>query len=402
MVYTHQYSSLDRALVIVMSNNPIGLGIIRNLQGCGLELLCLIKKVNFVCSTRYLSNVIDIDIEDEPDRLLQVLINIGEQLPEKGFIIPTSEIEVMFLSSKRDILSEYYYISLANEEVQAIIVDKYLLHQKLMKHSFNSPRTLLLEGIDSIKILKKEIKYPCLLKPVFSGDWKTNKSHQIIGEQKAIVIHNEQELVKWYNFIYTISPKVILQEIVRADEYGTYSFCCYADHSGKVLWEGVTQKILQYPDDFGTALLCQSIEEPAIYDLGKQVVENLAIDGISEVEIMRDEKSGSLYVIEINVRHWLQHTMSTRLGVNISLLDYYYRTGKMGEGKMLLSMVNRNTKPVMWIDDVGYLIHCIKNYFNFNKCKFDFLKGKQWEFATLSLKDWSPFFSLLREKIKRN
>lgn len=131
-------------------------------------------------------------------------------------------------------------------------------------------------------------------------------------------------------------------------------------------------------------------------------MENLGIDGISEVEIMREKKTGILYIIEINTRHWLQHTMSTRLGVNISLLDYYYRTGKMGEGKMLLSMVNRNTKPVMWIDDVGYLIHCIKNYFNFNKCKFGFLKGKQWEFATLSLKDWSPFFSLLREKLKSN
>jgi len=395
-----KYRSLERPRVIVMSNNPIGLGIIRNLQGYGLELLCLVQKVNFVCSSRYLSNVIDIDIEKEPDRLLRVLINKGEQLPEKGFILPTSEIELMFLATNRGVLSEYYLLSLSKEKVVSIIVDKYLLHQELLKLSFNSPHTLLLDSINSIDKIRNEISYPCLLKPVFSGDWKTDRSYSVMGVQKAIVIHNEQDLVASYNLVSSISPKVLLQEIVQADEHGTYSFCCYADKSGKVLWGFVTQKILQYPKNFGTALLCQTVVEPEISDLGKRVVEALGIDGISEVEIMTDKKSGLLYVIEINIRHWLQHTQSTRLGVNISLLDYYYRTGKMDETNRVLSMASQNAKPVMWIDDFGYLFHCIKNYFSFNSCKFNLFKGKHWEFAVFSLKDFSPFFSLLRGKIK--
>ena len=186
-----------------MSNNHIGLGIIRNLQGYDLDLLCLSKNTNFVCSTRYLSNIMGINAETEPGRLLQILIKVGEKLTKRGFIIPASEIDLMFLSSNRDILSRYYYLSVVKEEALSKIMDKYTLHQELTKRSFNSPHSLLFNSLDSIDIFKKEVRYPCIMKPVFSGDWKTNKSHQIIGEQKAIVIHNEQELVKWYNFIYT-------------------------------------------------------------------------------------------------------------------------------------------------------------------------------------------------------
>ena len=180
--------------------------------------------------------------------------------------------------------------------------------------------------------------------------------------QKVIVVRDEHELIRSYNIISTLNPKVLLQEIVQAGQYDAYSFCCYADQSGKVLFGFVTQKILQYPEGFGTALLCRSIEEPSIYELGKRVIENLGIDGISEVEIMRDEKNDALYIIEINTRHWLQHTLSARLGVDISLLDFYYRTGRVDAVRLILSETPRNSKPVIWFDDVGYLIHCIKPF----------------------------------------
>lgn len=357
------------------------------------------KTANFACTSNTLSSCVEISAETDPDQLAQFLVEVGKRLLEKGFVVPTSEIELSFLSSHRDVLSQYYHLSLAREEALAKTIDKYAFYQELKKHSFNSPDTLLLESFDSIDPLEETIRYPCIIKPVFSGDWKTDNSYKVIGGQKAIVIRNKEELRKYYGLVSVLNSKVLLQEIIEAEDYGNYSFCCYADQSGNVLWDFVTQKMLQYPGDFGTALMCQVIEEPEIQKVGKRVIEALAIDGISEVEILRDKKTGMLYIIEINTRHWLQHTLSLSLGVNLSLLDYYCRNHNTRKVEETLSSKKACQKPVIWIDEMGYLTHCIKHGFRVKDWHFELLAGRGWQFSTCSVKDWRPFFSRLKTTI---
>jgi len=325
-------------------------------------------------------------------------VKIGRGLDQRGFIIPACDADLVFLAKKRDSLSEFFEISLPDGTVLWKVIDKYSLYKELHNLSINTPRTFLLESVESVENFGKRIEYPCILKPAFSGDWKTAKAFPIVGYQKAIVVQNKLDLRRSYDRVSALNPNVLLQEIVDVADDENYSFCGYADYSGKVLWGFVTQKILQYPEKFGTALLCQSKNDHEIFSFGKRVIEGIGIDGIFETEIIRD-KNGSLQVIEINTRHWMQHRLSTRLGVNITLLDYYYRMGNRIEAERLLSGVEKNRKPVIWIDDVGYLFHCIKNGFSLQRCRFAALAGKTVEFSTLSVTDWRPLYSTLKRKV---
>jgi D-aspartate ligase len=397
--FLSKLSLLRKPLIIVMSLNQTGLGIVRNFSIMEYEIVGFTKKVNFACSSNSLSAYIETSAETEPERLLQIMVEIGKRLVEQGFVIPTSEIEIRFLSANRDILSRYYQLSLTREEVLSKNLDKYAFYQELRKHSFNSPNTLLLESFDSIDLLEKEIRYPCIIKPIFSGDWKTDNSYKVIGGQKAIVIRDREGLKKNYGLVSILNPKVLLQEIIENENDGNYSFCCYADQSGKVLWGFVTQKMLQYPSGFGTALMCQIAEEPEIHELGKRVIEALVIDGISEVEIVRDKNTGMLHIIEINMRHWLQHTLSLSLGVNLSLLDYYFRNNNLAKVEETLSSKRVCQKRGIWIDEMGYVTHCIKHGFRFEKCHFKLLVGKSWQYSTWSIKDWRPFYYRLKTAI---
>jgi len=385
-------------LVVILDINPTSFGVIQNLKEANLEFFLISTEQRRFSNVRFLPFEAGSD-EDDPENLTEFLLRVGRSLNERGFIIPTNEAEILFLSSKRDHLSQYFEISIAKEEALRKIVDKYTLYKELVRLSVNTPRTVLLESIEPIEITKREIKYPCLLKPVFSRDWKTAKAYGIVGDQKAIVLRDELELKACYETVEVLSSRILLQEIVDVTQNGTYSFCGYADYSGKVVWGFVTQKILQYPEKFGTALLCQTKNDPEIYEFGKRVIEKLAVDGIFEVEILRSRDNHSLQVIEINTRHWLQHRLSTRLGVNITLLDYYYRMGNRIEAERLLSGVEKDRKPVIWIDDVGYLFHCIKNGFRLQRCRFTALAGKTLELSTWSVTDWRPFYWTLKRKV---
>ncbi len=385
--------------VIVMNMNHIGLGIIRNFKDTDFHIMGIAKKKNFVCSSKYLRAVIEINIENEPDRLLEKLLEIGQDLSGKGFIVPTSEVELMFLISHAGMLSEYYHLSIPETEKFIKVTDKYLFYTELRKHSFHTPETFLLESKESMDGVAGRICFPCILKPVFSGDWKTGRAYSVVGAQKAMVIHSRAELEKYYDLVSHLRSKVLLQQIVRSEDGETYSFCCYADSSGKVLWGCVTQKLLQYPENFGTALMCQTVREPEIYQLGLQLVEKLGIDGICEVEIMREQGSGELYIIEVNTRHWQQHILSSSQGINISMLDYYCRTGQSQMAHAVLSAVQAHPEPALWLDDRGYILYSLKHYLHPGMCKFSYLKRKKICFSTYRRDDFRPYINILKERV---
>jgi len=382
-----------------MNMNHIGLGIIHNFRDTGFHILGVAKQRNFVCKSKNLSGVIEINIENEPDRLLHTMLEIGKNFSEKGFVIPTSEVELMFLISNAEILSPYYDLSIPKKESFWKAADKYQFYTELIKHSLNVPATFILESEACANNLENKVQFPCILKPIFSGDWKTEKSYSIVGEHKAIVISDVQELKKYYSLASVLNSRVLLQEIVNAEDDEIYSFCSYSDCSGKVLWGFVTQKLLQYPENFGTALLCQTVRSPEIYHLGVQIVEKLGIDGICEVEIMREAGTGNLFVIEANTRHWQQHILCLAFELNITLLDYYYRTGKTDMVNLLLQQADNKAESAIWIDDAGYLLHCLKNILSPEKCKLSYLKEKKMFFSTFCLKDIYPFFHLVKHKI---
>lgn len=357
-------------MFVLSKINPTARGVIKNLKENGHKFNVLEKTV-----PRFLSNI----------------TNSDQAIP--FFFIPTTDSDNLELLNCFKDLKEADMAFLPDKKSLTLALDKFKLFKTLSAARINTPLTLHIKsGVPKVC----GMKYPSVLKANFSGDWKTARSMSVIGDKKAIVIHNEDALKFWVDKISSITSNLILQEIIEQKEDENYSFCGYAGKNGKVLWGFLTKKIIQYPEGFGTALLCRTVNNSELYVFGKNVVESLGLDGIFEVEIIRNARDNKLYVIEINTRHWSQHRLSTRLGVNITMLDFYYRTGDMSSVKKILSNVQR--RKVLWIDDIGYIIHCMKNLFHTEKCRSSELLGKKIEFSTFSIKDLRPFLKALKSK----
>lgn len=242
------------------------------------------------------------------------------------------------------------------------------------------------------------MRWPILIKPIHSHEWKTAVASRAIRGRKVFVIRKPEEWTSLQATIRKFSSELLAQEIIDASEDGHYSYCCYADKSGKVLWGFVTQKILQYPENFGTAILCRTVDRPDIETFGRRTIETVGLPGVSETEVVIDRNTGELSALEINSRHWIQHRLSTRLGVNISLLDYFYRSGQRAMVEEILSG-SGPFKHVLWIDDFGYITHLAKNFFRLRRLHLPAFFKNSLEFSYMEKSKLAPFLSMLMRRL---
>ncbi|KIH75479.1 hypothetical protein GFER_16100 [Geoalkalibacter ferrihydriticus DSM 17813] len=326
------------------------------------------------------------------------MLALGGNFKKKPFIVPATDEEVLFLYKNSEIIEKYYTISNPKKDIVENVIDKFNIQDLLKFHGFTYPKTALLsDGFET----DLKLDYPCIIKSASAGDWKNEKSSTLVGESKAVVVNDAAELALYFEKFKRISPRLIAQEIIEPAEGGIFSFCSYSDRDGKVLHGFVTQKLIQYPEGFGTAVLCQTVDDNEVYELGRSVIERLGADGVCETEIIRDARTGKLIIIEINTRHWMQHRLSTRLGVNYSLLDFYYRTGNDEKVREFVGNANGRPRNFIWFDDVGFMIYVVKNLFQPRKCKLREVWRNKWEFSLFSLTDLRPFWGCVWQKVSK-
>lgn len=384
--------------VFLLGLNNNHYGIIRNVHRHVQAVHVFAPESSHLGSSRLPFRRIPLSLEAEPKAVLTKLIQLGESLDAPKLIVPACDRELHFVAEHAATLGKHYALSMPRSEVLGEVMDKYRLQELLSAHDIAYPRTVLIDRAPTHEMLGS-ITFPCIVKPAFSAEWKTSCSSRAIGEVKATVCESAADVAALYDRVKAFSPRLIAQRIIQPKEDKTYSYCCYSGEGGKVLFGFVTSKILQYPKGLGTALMCRSVENEAVSRLGRHVVESIGLDGIAEVEVIQDALDGRHYVIEINPRHWMQHAMSGRLGVNFSLLDCHYRLGRDDEARALLAGPETR-RPVAWFDDVGFLIHAAKNLF-VKDCHYSEMLGCAIELSLFSVRDPWPFISCLKSKLRR-
>lgn len=387
--------------IILLSLNPTSYGILKSLKPGCFETICFTSLQSPYSKSRFIDTLIPIAKTKNWDSLCSTLWKISECESTAPFIIPSSDEEVLFLDRYRDILKNRFVLSLPGRTTTKKTTNKVFFHESIEKLSIKTPHTVSVNQGNIDALLLDDISYPVLMKPGWSNEWKTTEASHLLNGKKAIISGSAAELKRCVAKVSPFTSQLMLQEIIPHKHDQCFSYCCYADRHGRVLWGFVSQKLIQYPDHFGTAILCQTVGEPEISQFGRTVIEALGVDGISETEIIRDNRNGDLHIIEINPRHWLQHRLASQLGVNITLLDYYYRTGQQAPANKIMenrAEINGNAQSI-WVDDLGYLSHSVKNRFNRRKCKFEAFRNKKTEFANLSARDILPFFKRLQTQL---
>ena len=308
---------------VVLGLGISGLGVARDLGREGVSIIGIDHKTfNIGHFSRYCEHLVSPDVSKSENDFLDFLIKIGKELHSPAVLFPTEDVYVIFMSRNRDALSGYYKFIMPEKTLCEEMLNKYAFFQLAKSHSLPVPATYRLDSINALKNISKDIEFPCIIKPLFSRKWKLG------GLIKAVEVNDEKELLEKAEKLISEKNEVIIQEKIPGKDRDQFSYASYFDLHGECKAEFSARKIRQHPLGFGVGTLIESINEREVSEMGRAVVRELGINGISEVEFRKSSKTGELKLIEINLRPWTQNSLAAYCDANVIYFSYLDLIGR--------------------------------------------------------------------------
>jgi D-aspartate ligase len=163
-------------------------------------------------------------------------------------------------------------------------------------------------------------KGPYILKPSYEGIG----SCKLHG--KNLVLEGREQLL---SYVRTHGAEsLVIQRMIRGGDGNIFDCYGLCDHSGRVASLTSHHRIRQYPPDFGATSLGEipapltNTAEQFLFAATERLFNGVRFHGIFGIEWLRDEETGSFYLIDFNARPFLTIGHLRDCGVNLPLLAY--------------------------------------------------------------------------------
>jgi predicted ATP-grasp superfamily ATP-dependent carboligase len=307
---------------IVMNMFYTGVGIARSLGERGIPVIGLSAHPTIYGNfTRYAEVRRSPDSREAPDELLSYLVEMAAGLPEGGIIFPTRDDDVLFLDRFRERLGRHYKLLLPDAGPLETCLDKWQTHQAAQRAGIASPSTWHINSAAELEAVLPELKFPCVLKPVFAQHWRKKGNWQLVGERKAVGVVSAEDLIDEYALISRADSRVLLQQMVPGGDQRLWIAACYVDRRGRFAGGFTAQKLVQVPQVFGTGCVVQTVDRPDLLEKAAGLLEKIGFKGVAEVEFKEDD-DGTYKLIEINTRPWDQHRLGHACGADVIYAAY--------------------------------------------------------------------------------
>jgi len=190
------------------------------------------------------------------------------------------------------------------------------------KHGIKVPKSETVFQIDELEEALKEFEYPVVIKGKFYDAYIATSFEQA------------------REFYFKVSAKwgapIIIQEFIKGNEFNVTAL---GDGKGRMM--GAVPMRKTFLTDKGKAWAGISIDDPKLIKLANDIIVKTKWGGGLELELMKEDKTGDLYLLEINPRFpaWLylangcgqNHSeMLVKIAMNEKVEPYIkYAIGKM-------------------------------------------------------------------------
>lgn len=318
----------SRPPAIIFNSHITGLAVARSLGSEGVPIIALDRDGRaYGLHSKYVSvaALCPNPLTNERE-FVELLLQIGENLPQKGVLFPSNDEWVYAVSRHRDKLEKYYEFPFSELEVIDSILNKKNLYKKAEELGIPIPKTWYPEEWENAEALTVALPYPCIVKPV------EQRSFYEAFQVKVFEIKTPEELAETLKKIE--GHEVVIQEIIGQKLSDFYSLCSYAGKNGEVIGSFVGQKLEQYPKSFGTGCLVLSKFVPSIAQNGAEILKTLGYYGISESEFIFDERDETYKLLDINTRTWKWIGLPIKAGINLPLQAYLEAIGEEAEAAL--------------------------------------------------------------------
>jgi D-aspartate ligase len=229
--------------------------------------------------------------------LVASLALLGRRLGRPAVLLPCSDAAVDTVSRYRDRLADHgFLIALPEHDVVELLMDKVRFASYAAEHGLPVPRTELLADPSSAAAVAASIRYPCVLKPPYkTASWLSHTS------AKGYPVADERSFLETYDRVRSWVPFLLAQEWIPGGEDELYSCNAVFATGGRPLATFVARKLRQWPPDIGTSASGEECRNDEVLDTTRKLFGGLGYRGLAYLEMKRDVRTGTLWIVEPNV-----------------------------------------------------------------------------------------------------
>lgn len=251
----------------------------------------------------------------EPERYIDCLL---EALKKTGAeVLLACHEDVGLVSRYRERFPSHIRMAVPSWESYQAAEDKLRLMEIASQYGCPVPRTYAAaEG--ELEKLSKELAFPVVLKT------------RIGNSAKGVAIaHHAEELKEKYRFLaetYHLTGERLpfLQEFLPGRAAGV---CAVYDQGRPLAFFAEEYLRCKEPGRFGTSTLRRTLEEPALVESGRRVLDGLKWHGLVHLDFIQDAE-GVYRLIELNPRPWGAMALAIYAGVDFPWLWYRLAAGE--------------------------------------------------------------------------
>ncbi|HEY1372345.1 MAG TPA: hypothetical protein VGH50_07725 [Candidatus Binatia bacterium] len=319
---------------VVLGGGHNALGVFRSLGRKGIKVIAVhAKKRDAASRSKFCSPVtVPYDPAVESERYADFLL----QLPAPATscaLIPTGDAEVFAASRQRERLQKRYRYIMPPHDVVEALIDKRLFAKLAQRYGMLTPRSYEIDSDGDIAAAAREIAYPCVIKPAISRAWSNADFQRRFGNLqggwiKRLVIGSRAEFVDLYPQVAAFESRLVVQEYIEGGDDALYDFYSYVDENSEPLGCFMLQKIRTLPiDGNGIGTCVKSVWDEALAQSALGFLKAIGYRGNSAVCFKRCARSGRFYLIEVNARLALHHSLAEYCGVDLSYMAYLDAAG---------------------------------------------------------------------------
>lgn len=285
-----------------------------------------------------------------PEKFVGALMALGRSLQVgsgKPVLFYDGDADLRCISRNRERLSTFFDFSMPEPEVIENLLDKARFRKYAVEKALPVPPSCVLQADQDIQRVTADIGFPLIIKPITRVGWFLKDAFKWSGGGKAIQVDNEAQLKKLLERLEGTDTQVLVQKLVSGGEENIVSYHSVVSAKGELMGEFCGKKHRTYPVAYGLSSCIEVVKNiPDLIEIGRQVLANTGLTGVSKMDFKRDVKTGELYLLEINPRYSIWNHPGAVAGVNLPLISYEEISGCDDYTRGPVKAV----KPVKWID----------------------------------------------------
>lgn len=340
-----------RPAVVVMNMHYTGLGVARALAPAQADVWGLSFDSNFIGNaSRYCKFSRYPNPADEPAEALQFLVEFAGRFDRPPLLVPTRDLDIEFVLKHRAAVESRYLLAMPATAVMERILDKSRLFSAARSIGIQCPDEVRVTTSADLRDALERLAPPWIVKPPVASRWRQRVILEAVGGRKVIVFDRRDDLLRFYEHIAPVDPELLVQEFIPGGDRALEIFGSYISRQDGSIRYFTARKILQAPPGSGTGVVVRAEPIADIAAPSIKLLRSVDYTGISEIEYKRDARTGKCALIEINPRHWDQHTAGIPVGVNLSRALYADVIGKP------VPELRQDARAVSWIAEEAYLL----------------------------------------------